>query len=101
MKTAAEMRVSNPKFSIQYILAEIEKSIERVNNDSRTEIRLTAATIHPDRFLWMQAWFGVTPDLNPMIENIVQELLDAGYKVTELYKRKQFVELDIIISWAE
>lgn len=99
MKTAAEMRALNPKFTVQNVLAEIEKSIEAVNQQGQLEIRLTVATTHADRFDWTRDW--ITGTDRPMIESIVGELRAAGYKVTELYEERQFVDMDIIISWAE
>ena len=99
MKTAAEMRATNPKFTAQNVLTELEKSIEFANRHGQLEIRLSCATVHPDRFQWIGDW---TNSVNsPIVEDIIRQLRDAGYKVTEFYEERQFVDIDIIISWAE
>lgn len=50
MKTAAEMRATNPKFLIQNTIDEIEKAIMFAHRQGWTEIRLANACTHPDRF---------------------------------------------------
>lgn len=98
MKTAAEMRATNPKFLVQNTIDEIEKAIMFANRQGWTEIRLANACTHPDRFSWVKDWTSCID--NKTIESIVLVLRDLGYKVTVLYEEKQFVDMDIIISWA-
>lgn len=98
MKTAAEMRASNPTNVVNKVLLELEEHIEVINRNGGTETRFSAACDHPDRFTWVQEW--VNSNDCSMIEAIIGELRIAGYRVTELYEEKQFVDIDIIISWA-
>lgn len=99
MKTAAEMRALNPKYAAVNILTELEKSILFATRQGWTEVRLSSAITHPDRFTWIQSWINSLDC--PIVENIITELRDAGYKVDPFYEERQFVDMDIIISWEE
>lgn len=99
MKTAAEMRATNPKFTVKNVLKEIEAAIERVNSGGTTNTRFTTSTTHPDRFDWIRLWtYG--EDCIPL-DSIVLELRRAGYTVTSWYEDNQFTDMDIMISWEE
>lgn len=97
MKTAAEMRALNPKYAAKAIIDELERSILFATRQGWTEVRLSRAITHSERFSWIQSWIN---DIDcPMVESIIGELREAGYKVSDFYEEKQFVDMDIIISW--
>lgn len=102
MKTAAEMRALNPKFITDAILKEVENKIEEMARTGQTSLRFSIATSHPNRFKMINNWVYAPVVDSPegvMMASIVRELEAAGYTVKAHYEDRQFVDIDIIISW--
>ena len=101
MRTAQQMRALSPEIVVDNILSEFEKTAVEASKSGRTSIRLyqiiERAGGSASNEVHMYVYERKPSDLMKKVE---ARLVEAGYKVSALYEERQFVDMDIVVSWA-
>ena len=101
MRDAQQMRALMPEIVVDNILSEFEKKAVDAAKRNATEIRLYhvieqagwPASHEVHQFVYEQK-------PTELMLKVVAKLKDAGYSVKAHYSEGQFVDMDIIVSWA-
>ena len=100
MRTAQEMRNLMPESVVEAILAEFEKSAVDAAKNSRNSVRLYGVI---DRAGWPASHevhqYVYEKKPTDLMKRVESRLVEAGYKVTAFYEERQFVDMDIVVSW--
>lgn len=98
MLTAEEARKLMPKNKIAVLLEEVLNGIRAAAEMDKHECRLSGLLSDKDRFEWIRQYVYVGKN-DGVAGKLIKELHDLGYKVRTLYEERQFVDMDIIVSW--
>ena len=99
MLTAKEAKELMPSNLITTILKEVELAIAEAAKKDLKSLRFSSATTREERFAWIREYVYKKSKVTPL--NKVIEILGAhGFVCKTLYEERQFVDMDVIITWA-
>lgn len=102
MTTAADIRalMPVPVPTTDDLVAEVVEACKLVAKQGGAKIRMTAALASADRFNMIHEYVYERVKECP-IASVCQALEQLGFETKILYEERQFVDLDVIVSWAE
>jgi hypothetical protein len=102
MKTAQQMRNLMPESVVEAILTEFEKEAIDAAKRGATSLRLYGV-IHRAGCSASHEIHQYVYKKNPtdLMKKVESRLVEAGYKITAFYEQRQFVDMDIIVSWGD
>ena len=102
MRDAQQMRSLMPESVVNHILTEFEKRAAEAAKQGQTSIRMygviEGAGWPASHEIHQYVYERKPTDL---MKKVQARLEEAGYKVSPLYEERQFVDMDIIVSWED
>ena len=100
MRTAQQMRTLLPTAVMDNILSEFDKQAADAAKRGATSIRLYSVI---DQAGWPASHeihqYVYEKKPTELMKKVQAKLEEAGYAVTAFYEERQFVDMDIIVSW--
>lgn len=98
MLTAKQARELMPKRKISTLLSEVFEKIEINAAADRDSARISSLISDEERFAWI-ADYVYHGKKDGTIGLLIAELTKLGYTCTNVYEERQFVDMDVIVSW--
>lgn len=98
MLTAEQARAMMPSYRIEALTKEVCQGIEIQAANDQKECRISGLLSNDEKYEWISEY--VYHGKLGVMSQLVDRLKELGYTCSKLYTESQFVDMDVIVSWA-